>query len=101
VEEATKDVTLETGQNETVSFTIIRETEGSYTVDIDGETGQFNVIVPQPIKPEPEAEPTPTPSGGGLSCGRSPGAQASGLGDLALLLGVVLVCFGLTRFRRR
>ncbi len=49
----------------------------------------------------PVPAPTPIPPGGGLSCGRSPGPQASGLGDLSLLLGIVLVCFGLIRFKRR
>jgi len=51
--------------------------------------------------PTPAPAPTPTPPGGGLSCACSPGSPTSALGDLVLLLGVVLVCFGLTRFRRR
>jgi photosystem II stability/assembly factor-like uncharacterized protein len=51
--------------------------------------------------PAPTPAPTPTLPGGGLSCERITGPQASGLGDLALLLGIVFVCFGLTRFRRR
>jgi subtilase family serine protease len=52
----TKDVTLAGGASRTVAFTIAQDTEGSYTVSIDGKVGQFTVIVP------PLPIPTPTPT---------------------------------------
>ena len=47
-EEAKKEVTLGAGKSETVTFTIAKDAEGSYTVNIDGKVGQFTVIVPPP-----------------------------------------------------
>ncbi|MFC2071745.1 CARDB domain-containing protein, partial [Chloroflexota bacterium] len=51
VEEARQEVTLGAGKNETVKFTIAKDTCGSYTVNIDGEVAQFAVIVPPILKP--------------------------------------------------
>ena len=56
---------------------------------------------PVEVSPTPTRTPTPTPSGGGLSCTCSPGSQSSVIGDLVLLLGIVVVCFGVTRFKKR
>ncbi|MFC2056465.1 S8 family serine peptidase [Chloroflexota bacterium] len=58
VEEDRKEVALGAGQSETVTFTIAKDSEGSYTVNIDGKVGQFNVIVPPPPTPTP-VEPLP------------------------------------------
>ena len=55
-EEARQEVTLGDDQNEVVTFTIGKETEGSYTVDIDGEIGRFIVTVMTPSTPEPIGE---------------------------------------------
>jgi len=66
-EEARKEVTLGAGKSETVTFTIMKETEGSYTVNIDGETGGFDVIPLAPPTPEPtEALPVTPPTNWGL-----------------------------------
>jgi len=56
VEEASKEVTLGPDKSETVTFTISRDTEASYTVNIDGEVGRFTVIAP----PELELPTEPT-----------------------------------------
>jgi len=66
-EEAIKEVTLGAGQSETVIFTIAKNIERSYAVDIDGNVGQFIVIVPQPPTPAPvEALPVEPPTNWGL-----------------------------------
>ena len=66
-EEAIKEVTLAAGQSEAITFTIAKETEGSYAVDIDGKVGQFTVIVPPPPTPAPvEALPVEPPTNWGL-----------------------------------
>jgi len=75
------------------------------TATLDNGFTVEEVISPQ-TPTTPEQTPTtpeqiPATPGWGLSCERSPTSQNSGLGDLALLFGVVFVCFGLTRFRRR
>ena len=57
-EESRKEVTVRTGKSEAVTFTVAKDTEASYTVDIDGTVGQFNVVVPQPPTPAP-IEPLP------------------------------------------
>jgi hypothetical protein len=83
---------------------VLVTTPGGITTLVSGFTVEEVLSPPTPTPtPTPAPAPTPIPTlpGGGLSCERSPGPQASGLGDLALLLGVVFVCFGLTRFRRR
>ncbi|MBA7695727.1 hypothetical protein ES703_104362 [subsurface metagenome] len=62
-EEAKKEVALGAGKSETVTFTISKDTEGSYTVNIDGNLGQFTVIVPPPPTPTPtEALPVQLPT---------------------------------------
>lgn len=72
--------------------------EGHYVDETDW--AHVRSLSAQPEE-KPISTPTPTPPGGGLSCACSPGSQSSALGDLALLLGIVVVCFGVTRFRRR
>jgi len=49
--EATKVASLTGGTSQTVAFIIAKDMEGSYTVNIDGEIGQFRVIIPQPLTP--------------------------------------------------
>lgn len=62
-EEAKKEVTLEAGESETITFSIVRDIEGSYAVDIDGMVGEFTVIVLQPALPKPvEALPVKPPT---------------------------------------
>ena len=73
--------------------------EGHYVDETD-----WGHVRSLPAQPEEKPIPTPTPAptpGGGLSCACSPGSQSAALGDLALLLGIVVVCFGVTRFRKR
>jgi hypothetical protein len=50
-EQARKEVTLGAGKSETVTFTVAKDTEGSYTININGNSGQFTVIVPSPPTP--------------------------------------------------
>ena len=53
VEVATEDITLSAGASETVTFTISKDTDGTYTVDVDGLAGTF-VVKPAPLPlPEP------------------------------------------------
>ena len=66
-EEARQEVTLGVDRSELVTFTVARDAEGSYTVNIDGETGQFTVIIPPPPMPAPtEAPPVTPPTNWGL-----------------------------------
>ncbi|UCG54455.1 MAG: hypothetical protein JSV32_07705, partial [Dehalococcoidia bacterium] len=53
--EATKTVTLDAGDIELVSFSTIKNTAGTYLLEIDGLTGSFTV------KEKPVAPPTVTP----------------------------------------
>ena len=44
--EATKDVTLVGGATETVTFTVSRDIEGTYSVEVEELTGSFTVVAP-------------------------------------------------------
>lgn len=67
VAEGTREVTIGAGKSETVSFTLARDTEGIFAVDINGKTGQFTVVIPQPTTPAAvEALPIETPTNWGL-----------------------------------
>ena len=54
--EATKEVTLNPGASEQVSFSIARDTAGTYSVDVNGLTGAF--VVKKPVSPVTPVEPT-------------------------------------------
>jgi len=54
--EETKNVALEPGASETVTFTTSRDVAGSYSVDVNGLTGSFAVKAPPELPPE-EAPP--------------------------------------------
>ena len=58
VEVATEDITLAGGASETVTFTISKDTDGTYIVGIDGLAATFEVK-PAPTPPPP---PTATPT---------------------------------------
>lgn len=65
VVEATKDVTLDAGTSQEVTFATAKDVAGSYTVDINGLSGLFTVkekpAPPAPPPPVPPAPPAPTP----------------------------------------
>ncbi len=75
VEETKKEVILGAGKSETVTFTITKDTEGTYTVNIAGKVGRFTAIVPPlPTLTPTEAPPAPVepfnwPLIGGLIAG--------------------------------
>lgn len=48
VVEDTEDVTVESGGSKTASFTVTKETKGTYSIDIDGLTGTLTVKKPPP-----------------------------------------------------
>jgi len=56
-EEDKREITVDAGKSETVTFTIAREAAGSYEVDVSGEVGQF--VVAMPPAAEPVTEPAP------------------------------------------
>jgi hypothetical protein len=52
--EATQEVILDTGASEQVSFTTLKGTVGTYSVDVNGATDTFNVeLMPLPSEPFP------------------------------------------------
>jgi hypothetical protein len=55
IEEAKTIVTLPADESQTVTFTIIKDSEGVYNIDINGQTSQFTVVIPQPEFLKPEA----------------------------------------------
>lgn len=55
VEEGNKEVIIGVGKSETVTFTTTKDMEGSYTVNINGKVGQFNVIVSPTVTTAPIA----------------------------------------------
>ncbi|MFC1971504.1 CARDB domain-containing protein [Chloroflexota bacterium] len=60
--EAGKDVSLlESGEANSVSFTVTRAKEGSYAVKFERLSGSFKVTAPAPPAPTP-APPAPTPT---------------------------------------
>ncbi len=59
--EAVKVVTLVAGESKTVSFTVSKDTEGDYSVEIDSQTGEFTVL-PTSSKPTGEFTVSPTSS---------------------------------------
>jgi hypothetical protein len=52
VEEARREIALEAVESEEVTFTIVEQALGSYTVDVNGHVGQFRVVLLPPL-PEP------------------------------------------------
>ncbi|MBI2847864.1 MAG: Ig-like domain-containing protein, partial [Chloroflexi bacterium] len=56
---ATKDITLAGGTSETVTFTVSKDTAGTYTVDVNGLSGTFTV---KAAPPEEEVKPPPVPT---------------------------------------
>jgi hypothetical protein len=46
VEEATQELTLTPGAIDAITFTVTRDAAGSYSVEIDGLTGEFTVTAP-------------------------------------------------------
>lgn len=56
VKEAEKSVTVAAGDSQNVSFTVSKETIGSYSAVVNGLSGSFTVI-PPPVEPPP-VEPT-------------------------------------------
>lgn len=54
--EATK-VTLMGGETASVTFLVTKSVEGTYAVEVDGNTGTFNVIKPTTPPPTPPATP--------------------------------------------
>jgi PGF-pre-PGF domain-containing protein len=46
--ETVEDVTLAGGATKQVVFTVARDTEGTYSVEVDGLTGSFRVVAPSP-----------------------------------------------------
>jgi len=56
VEETREDVSIEVCKSQTIDFIVVRNSEGSYKVSIEGKTGQFSVSTPTPI-----VTPAPTP----------------------------------------
>ena len=56
VVEATAEITLAGGASETVTFAVVKDKAGTYSVEVDGLTGSFTV------KEAPPPPPTPTPS---------------------------------------
>ncbi|MFC2051876.1 hypothetical protein ACFLT4_04015 [Chloroflexota bacterium] len=56
VEDSRKEVTFGAGNSEIVTFTVANDVEGRYTINIDGNVGQFNAIASLSREPEP----TPT-----------------------------------------
>ena len=60
---ATEDITVPGLASQEVTFTIAEDVAGTYTVDVNGQTGTFEVRaapLPPPLPPEP-APPEPTP----------------------------------------
>lgn len=53
--EAEKTVLVAAGENETVTFTVIRDVPGVYGMLVNGLTGSFTVMAPPPLLPEPAA----------------------------------------------
>jgi hypothetical protein len=44
--EDTKDITVGVGESETVTFTVSKEEEGTYNIDVGGKTGTLTVTAP-------------------------------------------------------
>ncbi len=50
---ATKDVTLDGGASQEVTFTTAKDVAGTYQVEVDGQRGEFTVVKPVPPPPFP------------------------------------------------
>jgi hypothetical protein len=62
VKEAEKSVTVAAGSSQDVSFTAARAEVGSYSVTVDGLSGEFKVTTPAMPAPAPAPAPTPSPA---------------------------------------
>jgi len=91
LEERTKEVTIGAGKSETVSFTIARDIEGVFVINVNGKTGQFTVVFPQPpTQPPVESLLVQSLTNRGLIAGI---ATAS----VTIIIGIV---YGVVRWRR-
>ncbi|MFC2060796.1 hypothetical protein ACFLTZ_06935, partial [Chloroflexota bacterium] len=92
-EEARKEVTVDAGISQKVSFSVSKDIAATYEVDINGLTGSFVVKKEAVVSPKPTPTPTPTPT---------PGLNWWLIGSIA---AAVVVIFGLilwlSVFRRR
>jgi len=63
VVEASKDITINAGDSQKVSFTTVRDLPGGYTVDVNGLSGAFEVVEEvssaPPSPPSPPSPPAP------------------------------------------
>jgi hypothetical protein len=50
--EATKDVELEANQSQMVTFNIAADAGGKHAIDVNGNSGEFSVVVPLPTLTE-------------------------------------------------
>jgi len=48
IEEAAQEMTLALGTSGNATFMVSRDVAGTYTVEIDGLTGEFTVVAPSP-----------------------------------------------------
>lgn len=78
--EASKKVTLAAGDSELVSFSTIKNTAGTYSLEVDGLTGSFTV------KEKPVAPPTTQPPTNWLVIGGIIAAIGAAVGLIYLLL---------------
>jgi hypothetical protein len=76
VVEATKDITLNAGASQEVTFTTVKDVAGSYSVEVDGLTGSFTVKekptpppTTPPVTPPPVKAPIKWPLIGGIIAG--------------------------------
>ena len=60
--EETVELTLEGGASQTVTFTTVKDTAGSYTVGINNLAGSFTVSVEETVTAPSTEEPTTTVS---------------------------------------
>ena len=57
---ATREITLAGGDSQDVIFTLSQDVAGTYTIDVNGLSGEF-VVKPAAVPPTPTPTPTPTP----------------------------------------
>jgi hypothetical protein len=114
-----KQLSLDPGKSETVTFQLQKEVPGEYKLDINGQTGQFSVATPplqQTIEPNPTMQPlitepisTTSPTAGFPTLASAPPvATFAGAGGTFPILWVIIifvaiagVSIGLIAIRKR
>lgn len=95
----TKEVTITRGASEKVTFTVVENTSGDYSVDVDGLTGAF--VVRERVTPVPAPPPSPAPTPAPAPAPEAPAKPFDWWLIVRIVAGIIIVAIVVFIFVRR